>query len=291
MKNQTIILLICITIAGIIVIFQWYKSLEKHFSLKKIFNLRKELKKIKMKKFKQEDISEDGIYIGESWNNKSISVPKDAKHVFVCGTTGSGKTVALSNFIKSSIDYDLPCLIVDGKGDIGNNSILDITTKLAKTKKKFYIINLNNPNKSDKYNPFKNANPTIIKDMLINMTDWSEEHYKLNTERYLQRLILTLYKADISMSFRNIIKNMSASQFIKISAELLKSGIIQKEEHSENVEIAKISGQIAEQAVSRFSLIAESEIGSIFDESGIDIFTAMKENAIILFILNPLGIV
>jgi len=63
MKNQTIILLICITIAGIIVIFQWYKSLEKHFSLKKIFNLRKELKKIKMKKFKQEDISEDGIYI------------------------------------------------------------------------------------------------------------------------------------------------------------------------------------------------------------------------------------
>ena len=241
-----------------------------------------------MKKYKQDDTSDDGIYIGESWNNKSIRMPSNAKHVFVCGTTGSGKTVALSNFIKSSIDNNLPCLIVDGKGDIGNGSILDITTKLSKGKKKVYVINMNNPSKSDKYNPFKNANPTVIKDMLINMTDWSEEHYKLNTERYLQRLIFTLYKSDISMSFRSIIKNMSSIQFIKISSDLLKNGIISKEEHTENVEIAKISGQIAEHAVSRFSLILESEIGSIFDESGIDIYTAMKENAIILFILNPL---
>jgi len=270
------------------VLFQWYRSIEKHFALKKIFNLRKELKKIKMNKFKQEDTPEEGVYIGESWNNKSIHVPKNAKHVFVCGTTGSGKTVALANFIKSSIDSDYPCLIVDGKGDIGDNSILDITAKLTKNRKKMYVINLNNPSKSDKYNPFKNANPTMIKDMLINMTDWSEEHYKLNTERYLQRLILTLYKADMPMSFKNIIKNMSANHFIKVSSELLKNKIIDKEEHAENVEIIRLSSQIAEHAVSRFSLIAESEIGSIFDENGIDIFTAMKENAVILFILNPL---
>jgi len=242
-----------------------------------------------MKKFTPSETSEEKTYIGESWNNKKIYMPNNAKHVFVCGTTGSGKTVALSNFIKSGIDNNYPLLIVDGKGDIGKGSILDITEQLAKGKKKIYKIDLNNPNKSDKYNPFKNANPTIIKDMLINMSEWSEEHYKLNTERYLQRLIFTMHKSEIAMSFKSIIKNMPTNQFIKISSELLKNKAIQKEEHAENVEIAKISGQIAEQAISRFSLIAESEIGTIFDENGIDIYTALKQNAIILFILNPLA--
>lgn len=34
--------------------------------------------------------------------------------------------------------------------------------------------------------------------------------------------------------------------------------------------------------------MAESEIGSIFDENGIDIYTAITEGAVILFVLNPL---
>lgn len=71
---------------------------------------------------------------------------------------------------------------------MGQNSILDIVQKLG-TDRKIYVVNLNDPINSIKYNPFKNATPTIIKDMLINMTEWSEEHYKLNTERYLQRLV------------------------------------------------------------------------------------------------------
>jgi len=56
----------------------------------------------------------------------------------------------------------------------------------------------------------------------------------------------------------------------------------------ENSEIANTSGKIAENASARFSTIAESEIGTIFDENGVDIYTALKEHAIILFVLNPL---
>ena len=151
-----------------------------------------------------------------------------------------------------------------------------------------YVINLTNPLKSDRYNPFKNASPTIAKDMLINMTDWSEEHYKLNTERYLQRLITLMSKAKITLSFKSIIKHMGIDSFSALSNKLLQSGIITKEEHLENIEITKGSGKIAQSAIARFSLIAESELGYIFDENGIDIYTALKEKAIILFILNPL---
>ena len=291
-EHKNIILLVCASIVFLIWSIETIKQWEKHFAIKRIFNIRKELKRAKMKKYKpavipKKDEAVGMTHIGMTNNRKPVHLPNNAKHIFVCGTTGSGKTVALSNFIKSGIENDYPMLIVDGKGDIGADSLLDITQKLG-ARKKIYVINLNAPEKSDKYNPFKNATPTVIKDMLINMTDWSEEHYKLNTERYLQRVVTMLYKLNVPLSFKNIVKAISANVFMKVSAELVKREIITKEEHLENAEIAKTSGKIAENASSRFSTIAESEAGVIFDPEGIDIHTAFAENAIILFILNPL---
>ncbi|MCL2355279.1 MAG: TraG/TraD/VirD4 family protein, partial [Oscillospiraceae bacterium] len=166
-------------------------------------------------------------------------------------------------------------------------SIYDIVKRL-KGKKKLYVINLTNPLKSDFYNPFKNASPTIAKDMLINLTDWSEEHYKLNTERYLQRLLKLLALNNTPLSFKSIISNMSVDKFTKLSKQLLKNEVISKDEHLENIELTKTSGKIADGAFARFSLITESELGYIFNDTGVDIHTALEENAIILFILNPL---
>ncbi|MCL2312595.1 MAG: TraM recognition domain-containing protein [Firmicutes bacterium] len=110
----------------------------------------------------------------------------------------------------------------------------------------------------------------------------------ISITEYLQKLVTVLYKAEIALSFTNIIKYIPTDKFSKFSAELVKKALMSKDEHIENLEIAKISGKIAENASSRFSTIAESEAGVIFDENGIDIYAALRENAIILFILNPL---
>ena len=180
-------------------------------------------------------------------------------------------------------------LIIDGKGDTGKGSILDVLTQLNKHyHKKIYCINLTNPSLSDTYNPFYNTSPTVAKDMLINMTDWSEEHYKVNAERYLQRLILLMNKAEIPLSFQSIVKFMELDHFTLLSTQLVKGKQISKENHLENLEIAKTSGKVAENSIARFSTIAESELGEIFSKTGIDIATALQEKAIILFILNPL---
>lgn len=230
---------------------------------------------------------EDGTLIGFSKSKKQIIVPDNCKHTFACGTTGSGKTVALSNFIKNAVDKNFPIVIIDGKGDIGKGSLLDIVQTLAPARKK-YIINLNNPSSSDFYNPFKNTTFTVIKDMLINMTEWSEEHYKLNTERYLQRATLLLSKFNQTICFENIINCLDTNKFVKTSTELLKLNAITKAEHLKNIEIAGTSGKIAQDAIARFATIYESQIGNILDANGIDICEAMQENAIILFVLNPL---
>ena len=220
---------------------------------------------------------------------KNVYVPDNAKHIFIAGTTGSGKTVALSNFILHGIQENYPLLIIDGKGDIGEGSILETTKRFCREhKKKLYVVNLSNPASSSTYNPFKNASPTACKDMLINLTEWSEQHYKSNTERFLQRLIILLQQSNIQLSFQTIISHMSTDSFNALSASLLKQEEINKQEHLFNLEISKICGKIAESSAARFSTISESEVGQIFGENGIDIYTAIQERAVILFVLNPL---
>lgn len=240
----------------------------------------------KQSKVPKSEIQRESTLIGYN-HKKPVYVDDECRHCFICGTTGSGKTVALSNFIKHGAEMQYPMVIVDGKGDMGKGSILDIVTKLC-TKQPIYIINLSNPTESDKYNPFANASPTMCKDMIINMTQWSEEHYKLNAERYLQRLILLLQETELVISFQTIVSHMSEDKFKLLSIELLKKEKITKEEHLLNLEIVQTSGKIFQNASARFSTITESEIGKIFHDKGIDIYSAIKQNAVIVFVLNPL---
>ena len=231
--------------------------------------------------------NEEAVFIGTSSGKKNVFIPSDAKHVFICGTTGSGKTVALSNFLASGAKYNYPMLIIDGKGDTDTGSLLEMTKRLCPDRK-LYVINLNEPSASDKYNPFKNTNTDVIKDMLINMTNWSEEHYKYNTERYIGRLCRLLAMQDIPISLDALTCYLPKSSFIKLSKDAGEKKLMSKAEHLDDVDLAKISGEIAESASARFATIRDSDLGQIFDEAGIDIYTALQENAIILFVLNPL---
>ena len=242
---------------------------------------------IKRSAYGGENPTEEAVFIGTSLNRKNVFIPSDAKHVFICGTTGSGKTVALANFLASGAGYNYPMLIIDGKGDTDEGSLLEMTKQLCPNRK-LYVINLNDPEASDKYNPFKNTNTDVIKDMLINMTNWSEEHYKYNTERYIGRLCKLLAMQDIPISLDSLTRYLPTANFIKLSKDISEKKQMSKAEHLEDVDLAKTSGKIAESAAARFATIKDSDLGQIFDASGIDIYTALQENAIILFVLNPL---
>jgi len=279
-----------ILVSLIIFIVAFFIGIKHFLSLSKTkahFDFTSDVKNAQPTNEKQEKIKSVKTLIGTN-GPRDIFVDNNAKHVFISGTTGSGKTVALANFIKSGIDYDYPLLILDGKGDGGRGSILDIVQKFAPDGKKVYIINLNDPQTSAKYNPFKNTSPTVIKDMLISLTEFTEPHYKLNVERFLQRVINLLITAKIKTSLKNITFYIEIEKFTALSSELIAKKIITKEDHLKNMELAKTSGKIAEGSIARFTSLYESEIGSIFADDGIDIYTALKENAIILFILNPL---
>ena len=229
------------------------------------------------------------ILLGYNRLRKAIYCLRNARHCMISGTTGAGKTFAIFRFIIYAIVNCIGLLIVDGKGDIGKGSILEFVSAFCKKhNRQLYVIDMNDPSHSAKYNPLKDANETVAKDMLINMTEWSEPHYRANAERYLQRLIKLMKLAEIPLSFHSVIQNMSRERFESLSATLQKNGVISKEVYLEDLQLSKTSGAIAEQAAARYATIAESEIGQIFAADGIDIYTAVQSGTVILFILNPL---
>ena len=282
-KGVLLVLIIAALLLVMAAVIRWSKSGSKN----ELFNFKRDVERAVREEQKQTQMQGDKTFIGLSAMKKEIYVSNNAKHIFVCGTTGSGKTIALSNFIQSGVSCNYPMLIIDGKGDAGTDSLLDIVRKLSNGRK-VYVIDLNHPEKSDKYNPFQNTGADIIKDMLINMTIWTEQHYKYNTERYIQRLSNMLALSDIPVSLSSLTKYIPIDEFKKLSKDLDTAKKISKAEHTENLALAKVSGEIAEGAAARFATIEDSRLGQIFHESGIDIYTALKENAIILFILNPL---
>ncbi|WP_338132017.1 type IV secretory system conjugative DNA transfer family protein [Thomasclavelia spiroformis] len=279
-----------VLIVGILFILLFRIVFWSKYSNDDIWKYQKEISNTKMKK--QVDVINDKSTFLGLYGKKKIFINNDVKHIFICGTTGSGKTVTLSNFIESVFKYDYPSLIVDGKGDINDGSILDYINKFKKIypNKKVYVIDLNNPETCDRYNPFYQKKPTVIKDMLISMTDWSEEHYKVNASRYIQKVIYLMQENNIEITLESVIKHLSLLSFTDLSLQLQKEKMLSKEEHLENVKNAENMIKIVEGAMARFSLLVESDIGAIFKTSknSIDIPSALNENAIILFILNPL---
>ena len=95
-------------------------------------------------------------------------------------------------------------------------------------------------------------------------------------------------RRNISISLDTLTYYLPTANFIKLSKDLEGQKKISKAEHTEDIDLAKNSGKIAEGAAARFATIKESDLGKVFDVSGIDIYTALQENAVILFVLNPL---
>jgi len=116
MTERPILTMVILLVIPVLIIFHQER---KRFRINKIFNFRKELKRIKRKKFAKVKDAKNSTFIGITAGKKQVRTPDNAKHIFICGTTGSGKTVALSNYIKSGVEKDYPMLIVDGKGDTG----------------------------------------------------------------------------------------------------------------------------------------------------------------------------
>ena len=128
-------------------------------------------------------------------------------HVFVCGTTGSGKTQLIERYIKDSLQKREPLYIVSGKSSNDANSLLDDVIGMCQLyNRKLYIVSMN-PRRLERvpYNPFKNCSVVEVADALTNASEFTEPHYKYHLSAWIKVVCEVMALAGVHYSLDSIV--------------------------------------------------------------------------------------
>ena len=224
------------------------------------------------------------------------------RHTCLVGTTGSGKTVTLYNFIISSLLHKKPLIFVDGKGDVSN--IEKFRQYCERFGRAYRVITLS---KSDRYNPFGAGTPTELTDKLISMFDWSEDYYRQNSYEFTQLLIKLLQSQKIPVTLSSIVYYSNLNNITLQKQEQKKTEaqnnkdelnfgfeasnemiMQQNKERLLYARIKSIDYKSINGFISKISNLTESDFGEIFENNNFNVDTAIQCNEAVLFSLDSL---
>lgn len=227
----------------------------------------------------------------------SKELPMDfegTEHVLATGTTGSGKTANILQYIERRMADNSFVAVVDGKGGMKQYDLYTVMKKLAKKyDRKLYVLNqsdLSDPNASP-YSPFEGLTATQVKDFIIDMSDWESDHYKSLASRYWQVMANVMVVSKIPMSFDNIIYFSYRRNFLELVKNASLEGFIDKKTYDMANNLANgEEGKQAELSIGRSAVIAEGDGSSLFAlKHGWNLRKAYEENAVVIVLLNELN--
>ena len=221
-------------------------------------------------------------------------------HSLVLGTPGSGKTVSVLNLVESAIHRKLPVVYIDGKGDYGLAST--ITAYARAQGRPAYLFAMRG--ESCRYNPLVAGDYSAKKDRIIELRDWSEDHYRKLAEGYLQTVFKVLAACEIETDLITLADYMS----VKALSTLIRERTDQIGDEAKALALEVNEQQAAEPHVESLRAeirnIARSEIGHLFklpaeDKVGddhhdgiavsvLELPKAIEEGAVVCFCLPTL---
>lgn len=239
-----------------------------------------------LRKISRSKHPETGVLLGVSKETGRPVLLTDRElnqHTLLVGTTGSGKTTTMMNFVESALCRGIPLVLVDGKGA---RDLAERVKFLAdQYDRSFYLFSMHG--ESWHYNPLARGGTTELKDKLISLTEWSEEHYKKIAERYLQLVFRCLSLAGEKPDLSRLAGYLDPDELA-----LVARGIADEEERNRILNALDAFGTEIRGLAARIAVMAESEIGHLFhDEPGrtIDLARAIEENAVVVFLLDSLS--
>lgn len=167
-------------------------------------------------------VKQEGVLLGVTTSGRQgFVIPPDElnKHTFLVGTTGAGKTTTIKTFVEYALQQKQALLVIDGKGD--PNLAKQIEEVSMKYGRPFYAFNTDGTGM--KYNPLSDGTPSELTDKMLTLSDWSEEHYKLSSQRFLQLLFRILNKKNIPATLRTVNRYCSKDALISLLTEKEKT--------------------------------------------------------------------
>ena len=235
----------------------------------------------------------DGTTLGiRRDNRKTVDLSdRDAnKHMLVLGTVGSGKTISILNLVESAIQREMPVVYVDGKGDYDLGC--QVMTFAKAQGRPSYLFAMGG--ESCIYNPLASGGFSAKKDRIIELREWSEDHYREMAEGFMQLVFKVLEACDMEIDLVSVAEFMSFDRLVDLINEhqgeidnpigLLKD--IEKRRDAEK-DISSLREQVWN--------LAESEIGYLFDTvdgpeeiERLNLLDALEDHAVVYFCLPAL---
>lgn len=227
----------------------------------------------------------DGTVFGvnQQTGNPVILTNHDANlHTLAIGTTGSGKTTALINFVESAIQKRWPLFYVDGKGDLALAKSIENYAQSQNAP--FYCFSMIGD--SVKYNPISFGGFTSKKDRIVELREWSEDHYRKLAEGYLQTVFKILERSNVNVNLCTLSRYLEPPELYQLAREI--------NNHDLKREIDGLEKKRCdiESLVAEIQNIANSEIGHLFDcndDNALTLEKALSENSVVYFCLQPLA--
>ena len=239
-----------------------------------------------LRKIGREDHPADGVLLGvEQGSGRPVAITDRElnQHVFLVGTTGSGKTTTIMNFVESALQRGLPLVLVDGKGDAEVAAALEALARTCGRTLKVFAMR----GDSCRYDPLAQGGPTELRDKLLYLSEWSEPHYEALASRYLQFVLRVFERAGTRSDLPGLAQHLDPDRL----AGLVRR-IPDRREQADLLDVLdgfrtnEIRGLAA-----RLAVLAESEIGHLFRREGdvIDLTRSIAAREVVLFSLDSLG--
>jgi len=256
-------------------------------------------------------INSDGFILGADMysSNTYYTIAEKflSRHTCLIGTTGSGKTITLYNFVYDALQKNKPIIYITAKYD--QEDIKKFTELCNSFKRKSRVFSLNGDNR---YNPFVNSTPTEIVDKIIGMFDFSDDYYKSSSTRFLQLLVSLMQELNIAITLHNIVDYSSlngfnltkeeASKNIKTDFSLDDDDIFKVSELKETAQkpindnamtmykrLKEMDKKSYSGFINRLSVLVEGDLKNIFKETEFNIDYAIANNEAVIFSLDSLA--
>lgn len=201
--------------------------------------------------------------------------------LMVVGTTGTGKTVTLTNFYQRTIRNRDPLVVIDGKPD--EEKINKLNQYSASIGVRFYGFNVVN---YCKYDFLSDGSATEIKDKIISLKseeDWSSDHYRSLAEMYLQTAVEVLQKT-------NELTLSALTDILDTDELLAKKRNIDDEKLRKHIDrVTQLKNDDLKGLQAHLVTLLHSDFGDdLLCDSGFTLAQAMKEKAVVYFALPAL---
>lgn len=203
-------------------------------------------------------------------------------HTAIFGTTGTGKTTTVMNILESQLIKRVPSFYVDGKGD---RALADkVQAYCARHQIPFYLFSM--VGESCCYNPLDSGGYTSKKDRIVELRGWSEPHYKVLAEGYLQTVMKVLSETGQAIDLSTVGRYLHPDALFELVRDARREDL--------RDEVARLEGRQKDisSLLGTVENLVDSELGHLFQCAGqsqvLTLAKAFEEKAMVYFCLQPL---